>query len=79
MATIRRRGDAWVLEWRAGGTRHRTSLGQISKREADRLLRLKLDELQRVRYANVVALPSPASGVPTLALWLAMVGAMRDE
>lgn len=66
MATIRRRGTTWVLEWREGGKRFRKSLGSATKREAEQLVKLKLEELQRARYANVVALPAPASAMPTV-------------
>lgn len=66
MATIRRRGESWVLEWREDGRRLRKSLGAATKREAEQLLKLKLDELHRARYANIVSLPAPASSMPTV-------------
>jgi integrase len=66
VATITRRGNSWILQWREGGRQCRKSLGRTSQREADRLRRLKEEELQRARYAGVVSLPSPASGIPAL-------------
>lgn len=66
MAAIINRGGTWYLSWREGGKKLRKSLGTSSKREAERLLRLKNDELHRIRLSGVIALPDAASGVPTL-------------
>lgn len=36
MATIKKRGESWQLNWSENGARHRRSLGKISKVEAER-------------------------------------------
>lgn len=49
MASIRKRGDAWYLDWRHGGQRHTISIGKISKREAEAALAAKEYELAHNR------------------------------
>jgi integrase len=67
VATIRKRGNSWVLQWCENGQQHKRSLGKITRIEADRLRKLKADELLRARYSGVVSLPQASSLVPTLA------------
>jgi len=45
MASVRKRGATWVLDWRENGKQFRKSLGKISKQQADRALKVKEYEL----------------------------------
>ena len=55
-----------MLSWRENGRQCRKSLGETGQREAERICRLKCEELQRNKLLNVVALPRAASSMPTL-------------
>lgn len=63
MPTLRQRGRSWYLCWSEAGQEYRRSIGRISQAEARDALRLKRDELNRVRLSRVVQLP-PAGAPP---------------
>lgn len=58
MATLRQRGRSWYLCWWESGREQKVSLGAIPERDARAALKLKQRELQRIRVAGIVDLPS---------------------
>jgi len=56
MATLKQRGDAWVLQWRDDGKRFRRSIGRVPQDEAARSLRELEGVLARKRMARIAAL-----------------------
>lgn len=60
MATLRKRGPAWFLDWREDGERFRRSLGKITRKEAQ--------AIQAEKDAELHGIIEPRSGVSCAAL-----------
>ena len=63
MATMKQRGDAWILQWRDDGRRFRKSIGRVTQEVAARALSELEGELTRKRMARIAVL-QPAGLAP---------------